>query len=32
MATRFFKCEICGNVVQLVTVGGGPLACGICDG
>jgi superoxide reductase len=27
MATRFFKCEICGNVVQLVTVGGGPLAC-----
>lgn len=27
MATRFFKCELCGNVVQLVTVGGGPLAC-----
>jgi desulfoferrodoxin-like iron-binding protein len=22
-----FKCAICGNVVELVEVGGGPLVC-----
>ena len=27
MANKFFRCEICGNIVGLVHEGGGPMSC-----
>ena len=27
MANKFFRCELCGNIIGLIHEGGGPLVC-----